>query len=96
VIAVVDQAPDGRCTSARIALFGVAATPCRAAAAEDVLVGSALDDAALDDAAHRAFDGVEVLGDLHGSAEYRRRAGTRLVARALREARTRVPEVARA
>jgi CO/xanthine dehydrogenase FAD-binding subunit len=89
VVVVIDRGPDGRCTSARIALFAVAAAPSRATASEEVLVGSALDDAALDEAAQRAFAGVEVLGDLHGSAEYRRRAGTRLVARALREARAR-------
>jgi carbon-monoxide dehydrogenase medium subunit len=96
VIAVLDRDPGGRCTSARIALFGVAAAPYRAATAEAVLAGSTLDDAVLDAAAKHAFDGVEVLGDLHGSAEYRRRAGTRLVARALHEARTRVPEAIRA
>lgn len=90
VVAVLDEAADGRCTSARIALFGVASAPFRAHGAEEALLGSALDDGALDHAAHRVFDGVDVLGDLHGSAEYRRRAGTRLVARALREARARV------
>ena len=36
-----------------------------------------------------AFDDVEVVGDVHGSGTYRRRAGTRLVAAALHEARTR-------
>lgn len=100
VVVVLDRDPDGRCASARVAPFAVAGAPFRATGAEDVLVGSTLDDAALDEAAHRAFAGVEVLGDLHGSAEYRRRAGTRLVARALREARARVqrrhPEATRA
>jgi CO/xanthine dehydrogenase FAD-binding subunit len=101
VVTVLDTDPGtGRCTHARVALFGVASTALRAGAAERVLLGSDLDDAALDEAAHRAFDHVDVLGDLHGSAEYRRRAGVRLVARALREARARaehrVPEVARA
>jgi carbon-monoxide dehydrogenase medium subunit len=94
VVAVLDTdgppGAGGRCTAARLALFGVAATAFRASSAEQALVGSALDDDVLTEAAHLAFDGVEVIGDLHGSAEYRRRAGTRLVARALHEARSRV------
>jgi aerobic carbon-monoxide dehydrogenase medium subunit len=100
VVAVLDTGPDGQCTTARIAMFGVAAAAFRASAAEQVLLGSTLDDQALDDAARSVFEGVEVIGDLHGSAEYRRRAGTRLVARALREAgaraQQRVQESARA
>jgi carbon-monoxide dehydrogenase medium subunit len=89
VVAVVDTAPDDRCTSARVALFGVAAAALRAGTAEQVLLGSTLDDEVLDEAARRAFDDIEVIGDLHGSAEYRRRAGIRLVAGALREAAAR-------
>lgn len=82
VICVLDVDAAGRYTDARIALFGVAATPWRATAAEQSL----LDDAPISEAAELAFAGVDVLGDLHGSADYRRRAGTRLVERALQEA----------
>jgi CO/xanthine dehydrogenase FAD-binding subunit len=76
-----------RCSRARIALFGVAATPVRSGGAERLLEGADLadpDDAVLDAAAAAAFDGVEVLGDeVHASAGYRRAAGTALVRRAL-------------
>jgi aerobic carbon-monoxide dehydrogenase medium subunit len=76
-----------RCSRARIALFGVAATPVRAGGAERLLEGADLadpGDAVLDAAAAAAFDGVEVLGDeVHASAGYRRAAGTALVRRAL-------------
>ncbi|WP_028935685.1 FAD binding domain-containing protein [Pseudonocardia spinosispora] len=86
VIVVLDADPDGRCTQARVALFGVAGAPVRATAAEQLLVGEPLSDGLLSEAAEHAFDGVDVLGDLHGSATYRRRAGTRLVRRSLAEA----------
>jgi CO/xanthine dehydrogenase FAD-binding subunit len=73
-----------RCVRARIALFGIAATPVRARAAERLLEGEVPTDAVLDAAAAAAFDGVEVLGDeVHASAGYRRAAGTALVRRAL-------------
>jgi CO/xanthine dehydrogenase FAD-binding subunit len=73
-----------RCVRARIALFGIAATPVRARAAERLLEGEVPADAVLDAAAAAAFDGVEVLGDeVHASAGYRRAAGTALVRRAL-------------
>ena len=67
----------------------MAATAHRAVGAEEALVGREPTDAALADAAGHAFEGVEVLGDLHGSVTYRRRAGVHLVEQALREARGR-------
>ncbi|MFF4597636.1 FAD binding domain-containing protein [Amycolatopsis sp. NPDC001319] len=89
VICVLDTDSAGRCTDARIALFGIAGTPRRATAAEAILTGEVLDDAVLAEAAARAFDEIDVVGDLHGSVTYRRRAGTRLVARSLAEAAAR-------
>ncbi|MBO0877831.1 MAG: FAD binding domain-containing protein [Pseudonocardia sp.] len=86
VISVLDAGADSRCTDARVTLFGVAGTARRAAAAERVLLGSELSPAVLSEAAARAFDDIDVLGDVHGSATYRRRAGTGLVARSLRAA----------
>ncbi|QRP43123.1 xanthine dehydrogenase family protein subunit M [Amycolatopsis sp. FDAARGOS 1241] len=87
VIAILDADAAGRCTDARLALFGIAGTPRRATAAEEVLKGQLLDDAVLAEAAERAFDDIDVLGDIHGSVTYRRRAGARLVARSLAAAR---------
>jgi carbon-monoxide dehydrogenase medium subunit len=96
VITVLDADPGGRCTQARVALFGVASTPVRAAAAERSLVGEPLSPELFTEASERAFDGVAVLGDLHGSATYRRRAGARLVRRSLAEAAGRLAAVAHA
>lgn len=86
VITVLELDGRRRCIHPRIALFGVASTPVRATAAERILHGQVIDAALLAEAAEHAFDAVEVLGDVHGSATYRRRAGTRLVARSLSEA----------
>ncbi|WP_232667275.1 FAD binding domain-containing protein [Pseudonocardia sp. TRM90224] len=86
VICVLDVDRSRRCHDARVVLFGVAATAVRATAAEEALLGEIVDGLSVEQAAELAFTGVDVLGDLHGSAEYRRRAGARLVAAALDEA----------
>jgi CO/xanthine dehydrogenase FAD-binding subunit len=84
VVCGVELDGAARCSRARIALFGVAATPVRAGGAERLLVGEVPDDGVLDAAAVAAFDGVEVIGDeVHASADYRRTAGIALVRRAL-------------
>jgi carbon-monoxide dehydrogenase medium subunit len=89
VIALLDTDADGRCTDARIAVFGLAGTPRRATAAEMILTGQPLDDDVLTEAAQHAFDDIDLIGDLHGSVTYRRRTGIRLVERSLIDARAR-------
>lgn len=86
VISVLDTDTDRRVTDARIALFGVAGTPRRATAAEAVLLGQTLSADLIADAARHAFDDLDIVGDLHGSATYRWRAGVRLVERSLTNA----------
>lgn len=84
VVGVVDLDPSGRCTRARVALFGVAGTPVRSRGAEEALVGEQPTEAVLDAAAAAGFDGVDVQGDeVHASAVYRRDAGRVLVRKAL-------------
>jgi carbon-monoxide dehydrogenase medium subunit len=84
VVCGIERDDAGRCSRARVVLFGVAGTPVRAGGAEEVLVGERPVTAALDAAAAAAFDGVEVVGDeVHASAAYRREAGRGLVRRAL-------------
>jgi carbon-monoxide dehydrogenase medium subunit len=90
VVSVLDADDQGRCTDARIALFGVASVPVRASTAERALIGAPLGAPAFAEAASHAFDEVRVLGDVHGSQTYRRRAGSRLVERSLAEAHSRV------
>lgn len=90
VVCVLEVDEHDVCNGARVALFGVASTPVRAAAAERALLGQRLTAAGLDEAAAASFDGVDVLGDeVHASAAYRRTAGRLLVRRALGDAAAR-------
>jgi CO/xanthine dehydrogenase FAD-binding subunit len=83
-ICTVELDDMGRCSRARVALFGLASTPVRSRRAEEVVMGQQLEAAVLDAAAEACFDGVDVLGDeVHASAAYRRRAGQLLVRRTL-------------
>jgi len=80
----------GRCTEARIVLFGVGPTPVRAQGAEEMIVGEALEQPALEAAGRKASDDLgEPLSDVHASAEFRRHLAEVLTRRALSEALTR-------
>jgi aerobic carbon-monoxide dehydrogenase medium subunit len=68
-----------------VALFGVADTPVRAVAAEQLLAGDG--GAAAEDVAAAATDGLQPVSDVHGGAAYRRRVARACVERALRRAR---------
>ena len=88
VAAVVTLDAQGNCARARVAITGLAAKAFRARAVEAALVGKPA--AAIADAASHAADGVDALGDIHASAEFRselarvytRRALERAVSRA--------------
>ena len=80
---------DGRCVRAAFGLGGVGGTPLAFPKIAGRLVGTRLDDAAVEDAAHAAAIETEPGSDLHASAEYRRHLASVLAARALREARAR-------
>ena len=77
---------DGRCLRASL---GTASAPVPQAHAEaaERLVGSRLDDAAIEAAAAEIERAVEPDADLHGSAEYRRHLAGVLVKRVLVQAR---------
>ena len=78
----------GTVTSARVALGAVAPTAIRVAAAESALVGSRLDDAALDAAAAASSEAANPIDDKRGTVAYRKKiAGvlTRRVAQAAYE-----------
>jgi len=62
---------DGTVRAARIGVTGAAPSAFRAGAAESALAGKALSPESIAAAAAAAYDGRELLSDLHASAEYR-------------------------
>jgi CO/xanthine dehydrogenase FAD-binding subunit len=80
---------DGRCVRAAFGLGGAGGTPLAFPKIAARLIGTRLDDAVVEDAAHAAATETEPGGDLHASAQYRRHLAGVLAARALREARER-------
>jgi carbon-monoxide dehydrogenase medium subunit len=92
---MVTLAADGRCSGARIVLFGVGAVPLRATAAEQVVIGQKPSDQVFQDAGQKAADAVEEpMSDTHASGEYRRYLAQVMTRRALAEAMTRVGRAA--
>jgi aerobic carbon-monoxide dehydrogenase medium subunit len=77
---------NGKVERAGIALTAVAPHNVRAAAAEEVLVGSELGDDAIAEAARLAAEAAEPHDDLRGSAEYKRNVVRVFTERGLREA----------
>ena len=85
--AVLTPSLDDRCMVAHIAYLGIAGSPVRARAIEDVLVGTTLDDATLDSAAEIARTIVsEDMSDVHATTEYRRVLTAELTRRVLKAA----------
>jgi CO/xanthine dehydrogenase FAD-binding subunit len=78
---------DGECTRCALGIGGLGEYPVRLQEAEAALVGTTLDDALVADAAGAAMATHDVWGDLHASADYRRRVGVVLARRALGDAR---------
>jgi len=91
----VTLARDGRCSAARIVLFGVGAVPLRAAAAEQVVIGQKPSEKVFQDAGQKAADAAEEpMSDTHASAEYRRYLAQVMTRRALAEAVSRAGRAA--
>lgn len=83
VAAVVTRSEDGVVHRCRLVASGVAATPQRLLAAEDVVLGSQLEPAALAAAQQAVQREVNPTGDVHASADYRRQLVAVLARRAL-------------
>jgi carbon-monoxide dehydrogenase medium subunit len=83
VAATVTFGEDGTVAGCRVVAAGVAATPLRLRAVEDLITGSALDEDALTAAQRAARDAVSPTGDVHADAAYRRQLVSVLVRRAL-------------
>jgi CO/xanthine dehydrogenase FAD-binding subunit len=80
---------DGRCVRASFGVGGGGSTPRAFPDIARRLVGTRMDDRAINGAAHDAAAGVDFSGDLHASADYRRHLAAVLAARALRAAHER-------
>lgn len=78
--------PSGRCTYAGIGLTNLGLTPIKCTAAEVALVGKALDEAAIKQAAQLAAEAAEPTDDQRGSADYKRALTKTLTMRALKAA----------
>lgn len=77
---------EGRCTRAAFGLAGVGLAPMAFPDIASRLVGTRVEDEALNAAANDAAAGCEPGSDLHASADYRRHLARVLAARALRSA----------
>jgi aerobic carbon-monoxide dehydrogenase medium subunit len=76
----------GRIVRAGLAWFGMGPTPIRAKAAEQMLLGKAIDGFDPQGVAECALAETAPFDDHHAGAEYRRTVGRRVFARTLREA----------
>lgn len=77
----------GICTQAAVAVGGCAPAAVKIPAAGEVLVGSDLSDAVLDEASAVIADALDPDSDVHATADYRKRVAGQIVGRALVEAR---------
>lgn len=89
--ALLERAPDGTCTDARVVLGGVDAVPVRARAAERWLAGQRLTEDRFTVAGQEAAGTLDPPGDVHASPAYRRTLAAGLVERALKMAADRLP-----
>ncbi len=78
---------EGVCRHARLASSGAAPVPVLAAPVAEVLVGSPLNDAEIDDAARLLDPLLDPENDVHASAAYRRRVAPGMLARVIKAAR---------
>lgn len=89
-VATVTLDGAGKCSQARIVLFGVGDKPTRARSAEQMIAGAKPDDKLFAQAGEKASaEIVEPLSDVHAPAEYRRDLARVLTRRALAEAAAR-------
>ncbi len=84
--AVVTLDSSGVCQQARIAVTGAGPKAVRARSAERILKGKKLDDSVIRRAAKRASAGIDFMGDIHASEEYRAHLTNIYTQRAVSEA----------
>ncbi len=86
VAVILFMGEGGLCSEARISLGGVAPTPIRAEAAEELLSGQVITDELIDKAGKEAGEATDPEPDYHASAEYRKAMSRVFVQRGLKEA----------
>lgn len=91
-VSVVTLDDAGKCSRARIGLFGVAPTPVRARAAEDALVGGQHSEELIREAAKAIQSDIDPESDVHVTAAYRRSVAEVLTIRSLEDAFKRAGE----
>jgi aerobic carbon-monoxide dehydrogenase medium subunit len=91
VAAAVTLDDRGTVRSARVAVTGLAPKIARARATEQALIGKSPNETAIDAAAASAAEGIQIRGDLSGSAAYKAHLLSVTAGRALRRAVARVP-----
>lgn len=77
---------NGICRGVALGIGGITPTPLRLDAVSDALIGTRADEEISRDAVRAALADIEMLADLHASADYRRRAATTLAVRAITDA----------
>lgn len=77
----------GRCTACAVGVGGLGEYPIALKEAAAALIETTLGETAVTDAVEAAMAKVDVFGDLHATADYRRRVGGVLARRALVDAR---------
>ena len=77
---------DGVCRRAALGVGGVGPKPIKLVEAEEALIGTPLDDGAIETAIGLIDGAIEPDSDLHATEDYRRRVCSVLIARAVREA----------
>ncbi|MDV3223291.1 xanthine dehydrogenase family protein subunit M [Intrasporangium sp.] len=82
-VAAAVRVEGGSIAEARVALTNMGATPLRAKAVEEALVGQAPTDEAVRAAVARVAEGTNPPSDLNGAADYRRHLATVLTRRAV-------------
>lgn len=86
VAALAAKDSAGKIADIRVGVTGAAAVPWRADAVESALRGHEATAEAIAAAAAQVDNGIDILDDLHGSEEYRRRVVRGLTQRAIQEA----------
>jgi carbon-monoxide dehydrogenase medium subunit len=86
-VVAVELDEEARVSRCGVGLLGLGSTPLRGSAAEDAIVGRPVEDITAEEIGHLAVGGLDAIpADLQGSAAYRARVGTTMVARAWKSA----------